>query len=109
MGVATSSWIFQNTLVYQLDAKVTEPDRETVIQLVRKSVHAIAKLDPLHQSQGIKRYPIQPLLFPELIIRTVIESYAAALRLTFASAAVFAAFMLMMHVGVRLPRLGRKA
>ncbi len=109
MGVATSSWIFQNTLVYQLDAKVTEPDRETVIQLVRKSVHAIAKLDPLHRSQGIKRYPIQPLLFPELIIRTVIESYAAALRLTFASAAVFAAFMLMMHVGVRLPRLGRKA
>lgn len=54
MGVATSSWIFQNTLVYQLDSKVTEPNRETVIRLVRKSVQAIAKLDPLHQSQGMK-------------------------------------------------------
>ncbi|KAL4784225.1 major facilitator superfamily-domain-containing protein [Aspergillus varians] len=90
MGVATSSWIFQNSLIYQLDENVTGPDKETVIQLVRKSVQAIAKLDPLHQSQ-------------------VIDSYAAALRLTFASAAIFAALMLMMHVGIKLPRLGRKA
>ncbi|KAL4872555.1 hypothetical protein BDV12DRAFT_161772 [Aspergillus spectabilis] len=90
MGVATSSWIFQNTLVYELEERVTNPDKEDVIRLVRKSVQAIAKLDPVHQSQ-------------------VIESYAAALRLTFASAAVFAALMLVMHVGVRLPRLGRKA
>ncbi|KAL3473048.1 major facilitator superfamily domain-containing protein [Aspergillus californicus] len=90
MGVATSSWIFQNTLVYQLEEKVTEPNKEAVIQLVRKSVQAIAELDPLHQSQ-------------------VIESYALALRLTFFSAAVFAALMLMLHVGVRLPRLGHKA
>ncbi|KAL5338617.1 major facilitator superfamily-domain-containing protein [Aspergillus crustosus] len=90
MGVATSSWIFQNTLIYELEERVTNPDKEDVIQLVRKSVQAIAKLDPIHQSQ-------------------VIESYAAALRLTFASAAVFAALMLVMHVGVRLPRLGRKA
>ncbi|KAL4904986.1 hypothetical protein BDW74DRAFT_153912 [Aspergillus multicolor] len=89
MGVATSSWIFQNTLVYQLDEKVTQPDKEAVIQLVRKSVHAIAELDPLHQSQ-------------------VIDSYAGALRLTFASAAIFAGLMLALHVGVKLPRLGRK-
>ncbi|KAL4919843.1 major facilitator superfamily domain-containing protein [Aspergillus aurantiobrunneus] len=90
MGVATSSWIFQNTLIYQLENKVTGPEKDTVIQLVRKSVQAIAKLDPLHQIQ-------------------VIDSYAAALRLTFASAAVFAILMLVLHVPVRLPRLGRKA
>ncbi|KAL2830866.1 major facilitator superfamily domain-containing protein [Aspergillus cavernicola] len=90
MGVAASSWIFQNTLVYQLEEKVTEPNKEAVIQLVRKSVQAIAELDPLHQSQ-------------------VIDSYAGALRLTFFSAAVWAALMLMMHAGIRLPRLGRKA
>lgn len=52
MGVATSSWIFQNTLVYQLDEMVTGPNKETVILMVRKSVQAIAKLDPMHQQQG---------------------------------------------------------
>ncbi|KAL4887632.1 major facilitator superfamily-domain-containing protein [Aspergillus karnatakaensis] len=90
LGVATSSWIFQNTLVYQLEERVTNPDKEAVIQLVRKSVQAIAQLDPLHQGQ-------------------VVESYAAALRLTFASAAVFGALNLAMHVGVKLPRLGQKS
>ncbi|KAL4949209.1 major facilitator superfamily domain-containing protein [Aspergillus filifer] len=90
MGVATSSWIFQNTLFYQLEEKVTGDDKDAIIQLVRKSVQAIANLDPLHRSQ-------------------VINSYAAALRLTFASAAFFAAVMLLLHFRVRLPRLGRKA
>ncbi|KAL2862323.1 putative MFS multidrug transporter [Aspergillus lucknowensis] len=90
MGVSASSWIFQNTLRYQLEEKVTEPDRDIVIQLVRKSVHAIANLDPLHRSQ-------------------VIDSYAVALRLTFFSSAIWAAIMFVLHVGVRLPRLGEKA
>ncbi|KAL4802373.1 major facilitator superfamily-domain-containing protein [Aspergillus unguis] len=90
MGVATSSWILQNTLLYQLQDKVTGPDKEAVIELVRKSIQAIAKLDPVHRSQ-------------------VIDSYAVALRLTFASAAFFAALMLLLHIPVRLPRLGRKA
>ncbi|KKK13326.1 MFS multidrug transporter [Aspergillus rambellii] len=89
MGVATSSWIFQNTLVYQLEERVTGPDKEAVIQLVRKSVHAIAGLDPLHKSQ-------------------VIGAYASALRLTFLSAAFCAALMLIMHFRLRLPRLGSK-
>lgn len=52
MGVATSSWIFQNTLVYQLDVNVAGPDKDMVIELVRKSVKAIARLGPVHQSQG---------------------------------------------------------
>lgn len=90
MGVATSSWIFQNTLVYQLDELVTSPDKESVILLARKSVQAIANLDPMHQQQ-------------------VIEAYAAALRVTFFSAAIWGAIMFMMHIRIRLPRLGTKA
>ncbi|KAL2853583.1 major facilitator superfamily-domain-containing protein [Aspergillus pseudodeflectus] len=90
MGVAISSWIFQNSLIYQLEDKVTGADKDAIVQLVRKSVQAIVDLDPLHQSQ-------------------VIASYGAALRLTFLSAAVWASLTLLLHVGLRLPRLGRKA
>ncbi|KAE8146807.1 MFS general substrate transporter [Aspergillus avenaceus] len=90
MGVATSSWIFQNTLYYKLEEMVTGPEKDSVIFLVRKSVQAIAKLDPMHQEQ-------------------VIGAYAAALRLTFFSAAIWAALMLLMHARVQLPRLGSKA
>jgi MFS family permease len=52
MGVAISSWIFQNTLLYQLQHKVTGLDKDHVIGQVRKSIHAIADLDPFHQKQG---------------------------------------------------------
>ncbi|KAL2810722.1 major facilitator superfamily domain-containing protein [Aspergillus granulosus] len=90
MGVAISSWIFQNSLVYQLEEKVTGADKDAIIELVRKSVQAIADLDPLHRSQ-------------------VIASYSAALHLTFLSAAVWASIMLVLHIGIRLPRLGHKA
>ncbi|GAT27541.1 MFS transporter [Aspergillus luchuensis] len=90
MGVATSSWIFQNTLVYQLEEMVTGPNKEDVILLVRKSVQAIAKLDSMHQQQ-------------------VIGAYAAALRATFFSAAIWGALMLILHLRVRVPRLGTKA
>lgn len=41
--------------------------------------------------------------------RLVIGSYAMALRVTFLSAAVWGAVMLLMHFRLRLPRLGRKA
>ncbi|KAJ5690399.1 hypothetical protein N7462_004791 [Penicillium macrosclerotiorum] len=90
MGVAISSWIFQNTLLYELDHKVTGPEKEHIIGLVRKSIRAIADLDPLHQQQ-------------------VIGSYAPALRLTFLSAAFWGAIMLVLHSRLRLPRLGSKA
>ncbi|PYI28485.1 MFS general substrate transporter [Aspergillus indologenus CBS 114.80] len=90
MGVATSSWIFQNSLLYELDERVTGTNKADIILLVRKSVQAIAQLDPLSQHQ-------------------VIGAYAAALRVTFFSAAVWAALMLLLHLRVRLPRLGSKA
>ncbi|PWY84844.1 MFS general substrate transporter [Aspergillus heteromorphus CBS 117.55] len=90
MGVATSSWIFQNTLLYRLEDMVTGPNKEDVILLVRKSVQAIANLDPMHQQQ-------------------VIGAYAAALRVTFLSAAVWGGIMLILLLRVRVPKLGSKA
>lgn len=52
MGVSISSWIFQNTLVYELEDKVTGSDKAQIIGLVRKSIRAITDLDPFHQQQG---------------------------------------------------------
>ncbi|GAD98190.1 MFS multidrug transporter [Paecilomyces variotii No. 5] len=89
MGVAISSWIFQNMLFFKLENLVTGPEKQDVIHLVRKSVHAISGLDPVHQRQ-------------------VVTAYAAALRATFFSAAVFGGLMLLLHLRIRLPRLGRK-
>ncbi|KAJ5558625.1 hypothetical protein N7535_008842 [Penicillium sp. DV-2018c] len=90
MGVAVSSWIFQNSLIYELDQKVTGVDKSHVIALVRKSVQSIAHLSPLHR-------------------REVTMSYSAALRLTFLSAAVCASISLLLLFRVRLPRLGKRA
>lgn len=52
MGVAISSWIFQNTLLYQLDRKVTGEEKAHIISAVRKSIRVIGELDPFHQQQG---------------------------------------------------------
>ena len=56
MGVAVSSWIFQNTLLYHLNSNVTGVEKDHIIALVRKSVHSIALLDPLHQLEGMFHY-----------------------------------------------------
>ncbi|KAI2789711.1 hypothetical protein POX_d05208 [Penicillium oxalicum] len=87
MGVSVSSWILQNTLNWQLQFKVTGPEKAHVIGLVRKSIRAIAELDSLHQQE-------------------VIQAYAAALRFTFFSAAVWGLVMLILHSRLQLPRLG---
>jgi len=52
MGVAISSWIFQNALVHQLHHKVTGAEKAHIIGLVRKSIRAIGDLDPFHRHQG---------------------------------------------------------
>lgn len=53
MGVAVSSWVFQNTLLYYLNHQVTGAEKDHVIALVRKSVHSIALLDPVHRLEGM--------------------------------------------------------
>jgi MFS family permease len=62
MGVAISSWIFQNSLIYHLEDKVTGADKDAIVQLVRKSVQAIVDLDPLHQSQGTTSFRHTPIV-----------------------------------------------
>jgi MFS family permease len=53
MGVAVSSWIFQNTLLYHLNNNVTGIEKDHIIALVRKSVHSVLLLDPVHQLEGM--------------------------------------------------------
>ncbi|CAG8164483.1 unnamed protein product [Penicillium salamii] len=90
MGVAVSSWIFQNALIYHLNQKVTGVEKDHIIALVRKSVHSISQLDPVHRLE-------------------VTRSYSDALRMTFFSAAIWAILVLFLMCRIRLPRLRRKA
>ena len=88
-GVAVSSWIFQNFLPYYLEKDVTVPskeEKERLISLVRKSVHAIKDLKP-----GLKS--------------EVIHAYSQALRVTFASGIFWAVIVIVLTVTVKLPRL----
>ena len=55
MGVAISSWVLQNALVFYLGRIVTGPGKDAIILRVRESISAIHELDPLHQSQGTSR------------------------------------------------------
>ncbi|EPE28449.1 MFS general substrate transporter [Glarea lozoyensis ATCC 20868] len=89
LGVAISSLVLQNSLYYYLELLITGPDREHVIQAVRKSVTAISKLDPMYKEQAI-------------------NSYAAALRSTFAMAAFIAVVPFVLTVMVKVPKLGQR-
>ncbi len=52
MGVAVSSLILQNALLVYLNRMVTGAHKAKIINQVRRSVHAIVDLDPLHQAEG---------------------------------------------------------
>ncbi|KAI9754164.1 MAG: hypothetical protein M4579_004832 [Chaenotheca gracillima] len=86
IGVATSSLILQNALNQYLRQLVTGPNKDHVIRQVRGSVRAIASLSKLHQDQ-------------------VIHAYCLALRVTFMSAIVAGAVMVILVVPIKLPRL----
>lgn len=89
LGVAISSLILQNSLLFFLERTVTGPDKEHIILIVRQSVKAIAKLSPQHKAQ-------------------VIEAYSLALRLTFASGIIAAVFVIGLCLPIKLPDLHRK-
>ncbi|KAG9246571.1 major facilitator superfamily transporter [Calycina marina] len=89
LGVAFSSLVMQNGLLFFLNEKVVGPDKDDIIQKVRKSVPAIAELPDMYRSQ-------------------VIESYALSLRATFVMAAVLAVIPMLITLRLRLPRLGEK-
>lgn len=89
-GVACSSLVVQNALVYYLNKYVSGSEKDQIILEVRKSVQAIVSLSPEYKEQ-------------------VINAYTQALMVTFKSAVVLAAGMLMIIFFIRLPRLGKKA
>ena len=91
-GVAVSSWIFQNFLPIYLERDVEAPtkeEKEKIIKLVRKSVHAIAGLKPEWKRQAI-------------------HAYSSALRVTFASGIFWAVVVVLLTVRVKLPMLQKQ-
>ncbi|KAL2070775.1 hypothetical protein VTL71DRAFT_13801 [Oculimacula yallundae] len=89
LGVATSSLVLQNALLVYLEKFVVGPDKDDVILKVRKSVTAIANLEPMYREQ-------------------VIDAYAASLRATFVMSAVLSILAFCMVVPLKLPRLGQR-
>jgi len=89
MGVASSSLVLQNALLYYLNMYVVGPDREKVIEEVRTSVQAIHKLAPVYREQ-------------------VIQAYASSLRATFIMAAILSVITVLITMKLKLPRLGQR-
>ncbi|KAK0712223.1 major facilitator superfamily domain-containing protein [Apiosordaria backusii] len=89
LGVACSSLVVQNSLWYYLEEFVSGTEKDAVIGKVRKSVEAIRELEGVYQEQ-------------------VVQSYAAALRLTFLCCFILAVVNLCLVAPVRLGRLGSK-
>lgn len=89
LGVAMSSLVVQNALVVYLDQFVTGEDKAKVINEVRKSIQAIAKLPEPYQEQ-------------------VVDAYAASLRLTFLVTALLALVSVVIIAPIRIPRLGKR-
>ena len=89
IGIASSSLVVQNALVMYLNQFVTGPDKARVVLEVRKSIQAIAKLPQPYRAQ-------------------VIDAYAASLRLTFIVTAALALIGLIIIVGIKVPRLGKR-
>lgn len=108
MGVSISSWVLQNTLFYELGQQVTGPEKGHIIALVRKSIRAIAELDPFHRQEGEYSAPGPRTLKARANCYLVVEAYSLSLRATFLSAAVWGVIMLMFHIPLRLPRLERR-
>lgn len=89
LGVACSSLVVQNALWYFLEELVTGPEKEDVVARVRKSVEVIREL---------------PLEYQE----PVVQSYEAALRVTFLCCSVLALVGFLLILPVKMPRLGRR-
>jgi MFS family permease len=87
LGIATSSLVLQNALLSYLQDLVAGDLKDEVISRVRRSVEAVADLEPPYQQQ-------------------VIASYEAALRLTFIVCTGFALVSIVLVAPIKLPRLG---
>lgn len=86
LGIALSSLVIQNGLVYYLDEFVRGDDKLDIIRRVRASVEAVAQLEEPYREQ-------------------VIRSYEASLRLTFIFCTVLAAVSVLIVLPMKTPRL----
>lgn len=92
LGVAGSSLVVQNALLYYLGRYVdvgSEEENRRVIELVRGKVEAVKDLNGPVREQ-------------------VVRSYEAALRLSFICCTVVAVVNVLLIVPVKLPRLGMR-
>lgn len=94
LGVACSSLVLQNSLLAYLASYVTEEGHEVgwkdaVIEKVRESVEEVVHLEGAALEQ-------------------VVQSYEAAIRLTFVCCVGLALLSWLLLVPVRMPRLGER-
>lgn len=90
LGISCSSLVVQNALWYYLEIFVKGPQKDFIVEEVRRSVEAIRILDPPYRDQ-------------------VVGAYASALRVCFLCCVGLALLNWAVMVPVRLPRLGRRA
>ncbi|KID96825.1 multidrug resistance protein fnx1, partial [Metarhizium majus ARSEF 297] len=86
LGIAVSSLLLQNALVFYLEDYVSGELRDAVIRRVRASVEAVAQLDEPYREQ-------------------VIRAYEASLRLTFGFCIFMAAISVAFVMPMKLKRL----
>lgn len=84
VGVAISTLLVQNLLVHFLHRNVTGAHREQIIHKIRKSVHSIRYLTPLHQAE-------------------IAAAYSTTLRITFSILVIFAIILVAVVIPIKLP------
>lgn len=86
LGVAYSGLVVQNGLRYYLRLYIDAPDKEDIIDRVRRSVELVARLEEPLRSQ-------------------VTASYEASIKISFYICAVLAAIVGALLLPIKLPRL----
>lgn len=89
LGVACSSLVMQNALIFYLERFVTGDERWTIIALARNSVESISGMDPQYREQ-------------------VVASYEAAVRLVNVGCVGVALLVVAITLPVQLPRMGQR-
>jgi hypothetical protein len=90
VGIASSSVVLQNALLYYLDVFVQGERKWEVIGQVQASVEAVALLDSPYREQAVR-------------------SYESALRMTFLGCVVMAVIAALLIFRTRLPRLAGRS
>ena len=90
VGIASSSVVLQNALVYYLEVFVQGERKWEVVSQVQASVEAVALLDSPYREQAVR-------------------SYESALRVTFLGCVVLAVIAALLIFPARLPRLAARS